>query len=122
VLSLLGAAVVVAALWAYHNPTAVSEWVATGSSGQGQGEDIATLLSEAQADLDALRLTAPAGDNALEKYRKVLELAPDNITARQGLQNIAERQKRVDVDRQALDHIIKYLKQKREQQSKGLKK
>lgn len=60
------------------------------SSGQGQTDGIAALLAQAQADFAALRLTAPAGDNALEKYRKVLDLAPDNAAAKQGLQGIAD--------------------------------
>ncbi len=92
-LGLLAAAVVAgASFWGYLDLAALPGGaVAPESSGQGQGDDIAALLAQAQSDFAALRLTAPAGSNALEKYRKVLELAPDNAAARQGLQGIADR-------------------------------
>ena len=92
-LGLLAAAIVAGtAFWAYLTPAALPGGVvAPESSGPGQMDDIAALLTQAQADFAALRLTAPAGGNALEKYRKVLDLAPNNAAAKQGLQGIADR-------------------------------
>ena len=49
------------------------------------------LLSLAEADVAALRLTRPAGNNAFERFTQVLTLDPDNPDARQGLQVITER-------------------------------
>ncbi|MGH8119223.1 MAG: hypothetical protein ACRESK_01260, partial [Gammaproteobacteria bacterium] len=58
---------------------------------KAQSMDIPSLLSEARTDFEALRLTRPEKDNALETYRKVLELEPQNMEARQGLGNIADK-------------------------------
>ncbi|MGQ0592353.1 MAG: protein kinase domain-containing protein, partial [Gammaproteobacteria bacterium] len=87
------AAVAAASYWAYlrYSPAPPQEVVASDPSGQGQKADIPALLAQAQVDVAALRLTAPAGGNALEKYRKIIELAPDNAAAKQGLQGIADR-------------------------------
>ncbi len=52
---------------------------------------IAELLAEAEADFRALRLTSPAGRNALARYRQVLALDPDNPTAQAGVRRIGER-------------------------------
>jgi len=52
---------------------------------------IADLLADADADLLALRLTSPPGANALERYRRVLELDPRNVRAASGLLDIVQR-------------------------------
>ncbi|MCC7411818.1 MAG: protein kinase [Gammaproteobacteria bacterium] len=52
---------------------------------------IAGLLEAARADVAATRLTRPPGDNALEKYRAVLALEPDNTPARDGIDDIVAR-------------------------------
>ncbi|MBI4692992.1 MAG: hypothetical protein HY749_03145, partial [Gammaproteobacteria bacterium] len=52
---------------------------------------IATLLSDARADLDAQRLTTPAGQNAYEKYRAVLRLEANNAEATQGIVALSDR-------------------------------
>ncbi|MBI4005221.1 MAG: serine/threonine protein kinase, partial [Gammaproteobacteria bacterium] len=49
---------------------------------------IEQLLADAKADITALRLSSPAGNNAVEKYRKVLNLDPGNTEALQGLDNV----------------------------------
>lgn len=54
-------------------------------------ERIAGLLLAASSDLQALRLTSPPANNAYEKYREVLRLAPDNPAARQGIDAISDR-------------------------------
>ncbi len=48
-------------------------------------QDIQTLLAEAQRHREALRLVEPAGRNALETYRRVLQIDPGNLPARQGI-------------------------------------
>jgi len=53
--------------------------------------DIKMLLFEAKTDFEALRLTRPENDNALDGYRKVLELDPHNREAQQGLGTIADK-------------------------------
>jgi hypothetical protein len=52
---------------------------------------IATLLSDARADLDAQRLTTPAGQNAYEKYRAVLSLEANNAEATHGIVALSDR-------------------------------
>jgi serine/threonine protein kinase len=54
-------------------------------------DDIGELLRAAAADVEALRLTAPAGDNAFERYQQVLTLEPDNEDAARGLEVIVTR-------------------------------
>jgi len=58
---------------------------------QQRAEKIQTLLSAADTDLKALRLTSPPGNNAFEGYRSVLELDPDNDRAPEGLLEIVNR-------------------------------
>lgn len=53
-----------------------------------QAPNLQALLKAAKKDLYAQRLTRPAGENALEKYRAALLIAPDNLDAKQGLDAI----------------------------------
>jgi hypothetical protein len=46
------------------------------------------LLAQATVDMSELRQAEPEGNNAYEKYRKVLEIDPDNQPAKQGIQLI----------------------------------
>ena len=48
-------------------------------------------MRAAAADVDALRLTTPAGDNAFERYQQVLIMEPDNENAARGLEVIVIR-------------------------------
>ena len=50
-----------------------------------------SLLAEAGGDFAANRLTQPAGNNAVEKYRRVLELEPGNDRAVRGLDAVVDR-------------------------------
>jgi len=62
------------------------------ANSRAEGErTIAALLETARNDLAANRLTSPAGNNALERYREVQDLEPDNAMARQGIINIHDR-------------------------------
>ncbi|MEZ4356228.1 MAG: serine/threonine-protein kinase [Myxococcota bacterium] len=49
------------------------------------------LLNNARLALGDNRLMAPAGDNAYDRYRKVLDLDPGNDKARAGLREVAAR-------------------------------
>ncbi len=73
------------------------------------------LLAQADADLAAGRLRGSGPDNALARYRKVLEAEPDNARARQGIARVADgllarARQRMDDDRleqagQLLDEV-----------------
>ena len=52
---------------------------------------IENLLGAAAMDLAALRLTTPATNNALDKYRAVLARDPANLRAKAGIQKIVGR-------------------------------
>ena len=47
------------------------------------------LLQQAQADLAAGRFTGSGSNNALARYRKVLEADPDNAVAQRGVRQVA---------------------------------
>lgn len=68
---------------------------------QEREKEIADLLEKAEKDIASLRLTSPAGNNALEKYRQVLSIAPNNDPALQGIQNIVD--KYIKLAKQAAD-------------------
>ena len=59
-----------------------------GPAADHRQENIARLLSQAEADLNAGRLTSPPGNNAYDRYQKVLSLEPMNAAANQGLKRI----------------------------------
>lgn len=50
---------------------------------------IQELLNAAKADFNALRLTSPAGNNAQEKYNRILAMEPGHEHALKGLDGIA---------------------------------
>jgi len=52
-------------------------------------QQVEKLLSDAEEDFHALRLTKPAGNNAVEKFQKVLNLDPDNADAINGIETVA---------------------------------
>ncbi len=54
-------------------------------------DEIGELLRAAAADVDALRLTMPVGENAYERYQRVLTMEPDNEDAVRGLEVIVTR-------------------------------
>lgn len=60
------------------------------------------LLEKAQTAFEADALTRPDGQNALSYYQQVLELQPDNLTARNGVDKISTR-------------LLEYAKRNREQ-------
>lgn len=65
--------------------------VAAPAPTSARDDRIGELLRTASADVDALRLTTPAGNNAFERYQQVLALEPDNDAAARGLEIIVSR-------------------------------
>lgn len=53
--------------------------------------ELRQLIDAAAADLAANRLMTPPGDNALERYRRVLSMDPGNTQAEQGLRDVHDR-------------------------------
>jgi len=51
-------------------------------------DPVSAQLALARAAFDAGRYTEPAGDNALQHYREVLRIDPDNAAAREGVHNV----------------------------------
>jgi formylglycine-generating enzyme required for sulfatase activity len=47
------------------------------------------LLTHAEEDIHALRLTKPVGNNAIEKFQKVLNIDPENAEATNGIETVA---------------------------------
>ena len=58
---------------------------------RAQQAQIEGLLALGESDLAASRLTTPLGNNALERYRDVLEIEGDNAAALRGLERIVVR-------------------------------
>jgi hypothetical protein len=60
----------------------------------GQQNDLEDLVAKrmasAEADLAALRLTTPKGENAMENYRAILDLLPNHSGALAGMQRIVD--------------------------------
>jgi serine/threonine protein kinase len=54
-------------------------------------QEIDELLAAAAADIGLLRLTTPVGDNAHERYRRVLALEENNADALLGLERIVDK-------------------------------
>ena len=52
---------------------------------------IARLLSEADSDLKAMKLTKPVDDNAYDKYKQVLSMDRNNSRAKQGIRTVADK-------------------------------
>ena len=52
---------------------------------------VADLLALADADVAALRLTSPKGNNAYERYQEILSVEPGNESATNGLQSLSQR-------------------------------
>ena len=55
-----------------------------------EAAEVARLLVAAEADLKARRLTSPAGNNAWDRYQRVLEIDPTNPEAVQGMDRVIE--------------------------------
>ncbi len=58
--------------------------------GDEQEEKIKALLSGAEQNIKELRLTTPAGNNAIEKYHNVLALDPNNTDALNGIDRVVD--------------------------------
>ena len=69
----------------------LAEELAALETSRRQQTRIDELLALAEIDLEASRLTTPAGNNALQRYRGVLEIENNNAVALEGLQRIVVR-------------------------------
>ena len=81
-------------------------------SGPTVEEQVSELLAAAAADVAALRLTTPAGNNAYEKYREALSLDASNADALAGITNIVDRYLGLayrDIDDNNLERAVSYL-------------
>ncbi|MCZ6665057.1 MAG: hypothetical protein O7B81_07120 [Gammaproteobacteria bacterium] len=58
---------------------------------EARQSEISQLLQTAISDVAANRLSSPAGKNALERYRRVLELEPGHPVALAGIEDIRDR-------------------------------
>ena len=56
-----------------------------------ESEQIQQLLEAARRDIDAIRLTKPADNNAYDKFRRILALDGDNAEAQRGIDAIYKR-------------------------------
>ena len=74
--------------------------------------EVARLLAAAEVDLKARRLTSPAGNNAWEKYRHVLSLAPAHPEAMLGMERVIESYRQLfsaEVEKEDFDKAAGYL-------------
>ncbi|MEM7017922.1 MAG: serine/threonine-protein kinase [Pseudomonadota bacterium] len=71
--------------------------------------EIGALARKAEAQLAALKLTSPTGDNAYETYQQILELMPDAEVALTGLDKLAERYLVLAQDEQNIDTRLEYV-------------
>jgi serine/threonine protein kinase len=71
--------------------TAVTAARETAARAAAESVRVEELLAAAKADFDAGRVTAPAGRNALERYRTVQQIAPADGRAQRGLEQVHDR-------------------------------
>ncbi|HTT08623.1 MAG TPA: protein kinase [Gammaproteobacteria bacterium] len=58
---------------------------------KSKSSEIADLLAKAKTDIEALRLIGADSNNAIARYKKVLQLDPQNSEAQQGIRAIADK-------------------------------
>ncbi len=75
---------------ALESPSGTSEKSSSVPQDRHDTAKITGLLQAAEDDINTLRLTSPIGNNALEKYNKVLSLQPNNQAALDGKDRIIE--------------------------------
>lgn len=75
---------------AVSDSTTVFKLVEEVRSAKMNQQDIAQLLVQAEADVEAGKLIRPQDQNALLRYRRVLAITPDNQDAIQGVERILE--------------------------------
>ena len=67
-------------------PTAEPLAAEPAKAGPVEEDEVTRLLAAAAADLKARRLTSPVGNNAWEKYQRVLGLSPAHPEAMAGME------------------------------------
>ena len=63
---------------------------ASAKAPSAEEDEVTRLLAAAETDLKARRLTSPAGNNAWDRYQRVLEIDPTNPDAVQGMDRVIE--------------------------------
>ena len=79
--------------------------------------EVARLLAAAEADLNARRLTSPAGNNAWDRYQQVLGIDPANPDAIKGMERVIDSYMQLfgtAVDQEDFDKAAGYLAKIRE--------
>ena len=79
--------------------------------------EVARLLAAAEADLQARRLTSPAGNNAWERYQQVLGIDPANPDAIRGMERVIDGYMQLfgaEVEKEEFDKATDYLSKIRE--------
>ena len=79
--------------------------------------EVSRLLAAAGADLKARRLTSPAGNNAWDRFQRVLELEPTNPDAIKGMERVIESYRELfdgAVEQEDFDKATGYLTKVRE--------
>ena len=74
--------------------------------------EVTRLLAAAEADLEARRLTSPAGNNAWEKYQHVLSLSPAHPEAMAGMEKVIDSYMQLfgaEVEKEDFDKAAGYL-------------
>lgn len=61
---------------------------AGGPAATDAGDSVDTLLAQARSAMASSRMVSPAGENAYEYYLAVLEQQPDNVSAREALNDL----------------------------------
>ena len=80
-------------------------------------DEVARLLAAAEADIEARRLTSPVGNNAWEKYQRVLGLSPAHPEAVAGIERVIGSYMElfgVAVEQEDFDKAVGYLAKVRE--------
>ena len=103
-LSLILLPILVGIIWAYKTgmldmpgnkttseKTVIEQPVVETKTEDNTAKQIEQLLSDAQTNFDALRLILPEDNNALQNYKDILQLDPENNDAKQGIIHIADK-------------------------------
>ena len=75
-------------------------------------EQIIELLTKAEEDIKALRLSKPEGNNALDKFQQILELDPENADAQGGIIDVATEYLKLaeqNIDSKEFDKAMQYI-------------
>ena len=87
------------------------------TSPPAEEDEVTRLLAAAKADLRARRLTSPAGNNAWDRYQRVLDIDPTNPEAVQGMDRVIESYMElfgISVEQEDFEQADEYLRRIRD--------